>query len=433
MDRMKKILYLFFILQGFSVIGSRITAVGVGIWLVAETGQVTPLLLISLFNELPLLVFGTWIGLAADRWKRKTAIIIGDTGQAVCVILLVVSLNSGYFELWHIYLIIAFQGLCMALQGSATSALLPMMVKDEELDRANAMRELLFPLASVIAPFLAGMMYVGIGLNGILVIDILTFCICTGVMLFLPLPEINKEITHREKENVWVEAMKGYLFLWKNKPLLYLVLYFAWWNFILNGPLELAVPYFLFITGSETVMSYLLAMMNAGALLGAIAALWWGHFNHKILIIITGSLLTSSMFVVVGLSQHVWVMSVALFLLMLPLAMTGALFSSLLQRKTPLSLQGRVFTAFGQLSAIAAPLSFFVTGPMVDQWLEPAMTGKRWRLANDIFGSHQGSGISLLFVVCGILLLSGAVWTLCSPKVRHIEKDLADSMSNNDV
>lgn len=426
MDRMKKIVYLFFIIQGLSVIGSRITAVGVGIWLVAETGHVTPLLLISLFNELPLLVFGTWIGLAVDRWRRKTAIIIGDTGQALCVLLLVISLTSGYFELWHIYILVALQGLCMALQGSATSAILPMMVKDEDLDRVNAMKELLFPLASVIAPFLAGMLYVVIGLNGILLIDILTFCICTGIMLFLPLPEMDNEKLQRENERLWEEAIKGYQFLWKNKPLLYLVLYFAWWNFILNGPLELAVPYFLFITGSESIMSILLAIMNAGALLGAIATLWWGHFNHKIHLIFISSFLTSSMFLIVGLSQNVWVMSISLFLLMLPLAMTGALFSSLLQRKTPLALQGRVFTAFGQLSAIAAPLSFIVTGPMVDHWLEPAMRKEQWPWANLIFGHNQGSGISLLFVVCGFLLMSGAVWTLSSSKVRNIEKGISD-------
>jgi MFS transporter, DHA3 family, macrolide efflux protein len=422
MDRFKKTLYIFFILQAFSTMGSRMTAIGVGIWLVAETGHVTPLLLISLFNELPLLVFGTWIGLLVDRWARKTAIIIGDTGQAICVILLVLSLNSGNFELWHIYAIVALQGLCMALQGSATSALIPMMVVDEDLDRANAMKELLFPLASVIAPFLAGMMYVAIGLNGILVIDILTFCTCTGVMLFLPLPKIKRGTTQRENENVWIEAIKGYQFLWKNKPLLYLVLYFAWWNFILNGPLELAVPYLLFITGSESVMSILLAIMNAGALVGAVAALWWGHFNHKVLFIFAGSFITSGMFVVVGLSENVWVMSIVLFLLMLPLAMTGALFSSLLQRKTPISLQGRVFTAMGQISALAAPLSFFVTGPMVDQWLEPAMMEKRWLWANAIFGYQQGSGISLLFVVCGVLLIFGAALTFSSPKVRNIDR-----------
>ncbi|MBD0381972.1 MFS transporter [Paenibacillus sedimenti] len=421
----KKVLYRLLSLQGISMLGSRLSSIAVGIWFVKETGTVTPLLLIALFTELPLLFFGAWIGLAVDRWRRKTAIIIGDTGQAVCTALLAFSLLSGYFELWHTYAVAAMQGLFMAMQSSSTAAVMPLMVHDEELDRVNAVKELLFPLAGVIAPLLAGTLYELVGLAGIVMIDIGTFFICVGVTLFLPLPEIN----HRPVErvvNVFIEAIQGYRFIWKNKPILYLMLYFAWWNFILNGPLELAIPFFLYRTGSDSAMSWLLGVMNAGALSGAAAAVWWGHFRHKITFIIAGSLLTSTMFIVVGASRLLWVTAAALFLLMLPLAMTVALFSSLLQRKTPLSMQGRVFAAYSQLSAVSAPLSFLLTGPIIDHWLEPAMQSGRWKWLTVLTGQGAGSGIGLLFIGCGLLLMIGAVWAFSSSCVRHMETSTPD-------
>jgi DHA3 family macrolide efflux protein-like MFS transporter len=65
MRQMTTTLYRFLGLQGLSILGSRLTAIALGIWIVKETGSVTPLLLISLFNEVPLL-FGTWIGLAVS-------------------------------------------------------------------------------------------------------------------------------------------------------------------------------------------------------------------------------------------------------------------------------------------------------------------------------------------------------------------------------
>ena len=159
MHRSNKLPYFFFSLQGLSMLGSRMTSIAVGIKLFHETGQATPLLLLSLFNELPLLFFSNWIGIAADRWKRKAAIIAGDTGQMMCTALLVGCLVSDNFLLWPIYAIAAWQGLFMALQSSATSALIPLMVRNEELDRMNSLKELLFPLAGVIAPSLAGMLY----------------------------------------------------------------------------------------------------------------------------------------------------------------------------------------------------------------------------------------------------------------------------------
>jgi MFS transporter, DHA3 family, macrolide efflux protein len=419
MNKWNKTLITFLCVQGFSLVGSRLTSIAIGIWFVKETGQVTPLLLISLFNELPVLFFGTWIGIAVDRLKRKTALIIGDTGQAACTILLVLVLLTNVSLLW-VYFIVAIQGLFMALQSFASTAMIPGMVQDEELDRVNSMREVLFPLAGIVSPFLAGMLYEPIGLVGIVTIDLITFLICVAIVAFLRLPEIKNQVS--EEGNLWSEAIEGYHFLWKNKSLLFLLLYFAWWNFILNGPLELAIPYFLYKTGSDTVMSWLLLAMNCGALSGAVFAVWWGHFHHKIRFIFTGSILTSLMFIVMGISGNPWIMAAALFLLMLPLAMTGALFTSLLQRKTPMEIQGRVFAVFGQLSAITAPLSFLITGPLVDQWLEPAMKEGDWSWLHPLVGQGSGAGIGLLFVVSGFLLIGGVLLTLLSKGVRTIEK-----------
>ncbi|UUZ95043.1 MFS transporter [Paenibacillus sp. P25] len=184
MCRSNKLPYLFFSLQGISLMGSRMTSIAVGIKLFHETGQATPLLLLSLFNEPPLLFFGTWIGIAADRWKRKTAILAGDTGQMLCTALLVLCLNSENPVLWPIYGIAAVQGMFMALQSAATATMIPLMVREEELDRMNALKELLFPLAGVIAPSMTGMLYEPYGMTGILFVDILTFLIGTGLSPF---------------------------------------------------------------------------------------------------------------------------------------------------------------------------------------------------------------------------------------------------------
>lgn len=84
-----------------------------------------------------------WTGLAVDRWKRKTAIIIGDTGQALCNLLLIISIVNGYFEIWHIYALVAIQGIFMGFQSSATAATIPLMVSDEELDRIKVIELLI--------------------------------------------------------------------------------------------------------------------------------------------------------------------------------------------------------------------------------------------------------------------------------------------------
>ena len=65
--------YALLLTQTFSLIGSRMTTVAIGIFIFRETGQTAPLLLISFFNELPGMLVGGLAGVLVDRWKLAEA------------------------------------------------------------------------------------------------------------------------------------------------------------------------------------------------------------------------------------------------------------------------------------------------------------------------------------------------------------------------
>lgn len=52
-SRNMRTFYLIVATQTFSIIGSRLSGLAVGFYIFAQTGQATPLLLISLFSMLP--------------------------------------------------------------------------------------------------------------------------------------------------------------------------------------------------------------------------------------------------------------------------------------------------------------------------------------------------------------------------------------------
>ena len=55
--------------------------------------------------------------------------------------------------------------------------------------------------------------------------------------------------------------------------------------------------------------------------------------------------------------------------------MNGAVIKALLQTKIPPDMQGRVFAFDFSLTSLTAPLSFLITGPLVDKLVEPAVGG----------------------------------------------------------
>jgi hypothetical protein len=115
-----------------------------------------------------------------------------------------------------------------------------------------------------------------------------------------------------------------------------------------------------------------------------------------------------------------------LFFVFFTNALVDGSFASILQLKVPPEMQGRVFALLFQMMYIANPLALALTGPLVDRLLEPAVGGPGWAWAAPLVGSQAGSGMGLLIVVAGtiILLLTAGVYAW--PRTRSLEADLPD-------
>jgi hypothetical protein len=143
-------------------------------------------------------------------------------------------------------------------------------------------------------------------------------------------------------------------------------------NYLLNGPLELAIPYLILRTRSQAQAGAILGVFSLGALAGAGLIAVWGGTRPRIHTLLPGMLLTGVMFLVYGSAHHPLVLGAALFLLVAPLPAGSALFVSILQVKVPPDMQGRVFSMEEQLSFVGSTLSFLTIGLLVDNVLEPA-------------------------------------------------------------
>ena len=140
---------------------------------------------------------------------------------------------------------------------------------------------------------------------------------------------------------------------------------------------------------------------------------------------------------VFGIVRTPLAIGITLFLMMLPYKMNNALLSSIQQVKVPPDMQGRVFGLLGQISTFALPLTYLITGPIVDNFLEPMVGQGNWDLVAPLVGNQAGAGMGLYIIICGVLLLLGTILVYILPIVRHLERDLpnyqAVAQANNKV
>lgn len=401
-----RLLFTLLMTQAISIIGTRMTGIAIGIWIFQRTGQATDLLLIPFFAEMPQLLFGHYLGALIDRFRRKVVLIVSDLGQALGTWILILLIITGWFEVWHLYIIVFLQGVFSAIQVPAVDATITMLTDEVNRSRVNGIKELLFPTASIVAPVVAGIIYVQLGIQGVVAIDLISFLIGSFVVAFMRFPEIIPAQEETVRESVKV----GMAYLLKKKALIYLILYVAMINFLLNGPLELVIPYILSLTGDEMILSVMMSVMSGAAFAGGLFVTVFGLPKHEKRFIVLIMSLTGFSMLAFGITRDGFWLGVFLTTCMMPLPALNAVFRTVLQSTVPSELQGRVLSIAYQVAYGLAPISFLIAGPVVDRILEPMMLGSELGALTALFGNRPGSGMGLMISAAGVMIVI-VTWT----------------------
>ncbi len=419
--------WIMLITQTLSLIGSRMSAFAVGIWVYKQTGSATPLALVAFFEIVPAILLSNIAGMIADRFDRRHVMFFANVGQAISSVLLIASFLSGNFQIWHLYAVALVQATFGIFLGPAFQSSLTMLTEDSQRDRANAINQLTGPMAGVLAPGIAGALYAIVGVTGVIVIDLISFLVAGAAVIFIHIPRPEQSAEGKALSgSAWKELLGGFRYLWSRRILFFLVIYASVINFAFNGCFTIVTPYILARTNNEATLGLILSVMNLGAITGGVLMSVWGGTRPRMHTIMPGLIVSGVCLALYGLSQNPWAIGLSLLVLMFPLPMVNAAFTSILQLKVPPDLQGRVFAVVGQLSMLLSPIAYLTIAPLADNIAEPAVSKPGWELIAPLVGSGKGSGMGLIMVVCGVIVALVSVGVYLLPSVRHMEADLPD-------
>jgi MFS transporter, DHA3 family, macrolide efflux protein len=426
-------LFVIWLGQMVSGIASSITAVALPIWIFSITESGTAVGILEFFFFSSYLIAVPFAGILIDRSNRKLMMLVYDLSSLASLVVLLFLQTFGRLEVPHLYLAAAFQGMGSAFQSPSYAAAITTMVSKDQYIRANGLISLLYEIPGIFGPLLAGIMYLVIGLNGILAINIFAFVISIGVLLFVEIPQPPKTIEGVLSHTRFLsEALYGIKYIFQRPNLLGLQLVFFTGNLFSGIALSAAVlyPMILLRTGDNTQV--LGAVQSAGALASVLGGLFlttWGGIKRPARAIILAWLF-SSLFgmTLLGIGQTlvIWLIAVVVDAIFDPIVNVSM--DSFLQAKVPPDLQGRVFSASDFISQAMLPVTPLLAGYFGDRMFEPAM-GTGGALANTfgwLVGTGPGSGFGLLILLCGIggTLIGLAGYLI--PSLRNIDTRLPD-------
>ncbi len=429
--RQMKVFILIWAGQFVSLMGSRLTWFALGVWVYQRTGSATQFAFIFLCTMLPAILISPVAGALTDRWDRRHVMIMSDTGAGFCTLVIAVLIMSGRLEVWHIYVMDAISSAFSAFQWPAYSASTTLLVPKKHLGRANGMVQMAQAIAQIVSPVVAGALLAVIHLEGIILLDFVTFifAITTLLLVRIPRPVVMSE-TGAGRRSLLRESAEGWHYILKRRGLFGLLIFFAISNFLIGILSVLATPLVLAFA-PVTVLGTVLSIGGGGMLVGSLLMSVWGGPKRRIYGVLGFMMLGSLSMILAGIKPSAVLTSIAAFGFFLGIPIMAGCNQTIWQVKVPPELQGRVFATRAMIAGSCLPLAYLIAGPLADYIFEPLLVGGG-PLAGSIgkfIGVGPGRGIGLLFIIIGLLSALATIGGFLYTPVRQVEGEFPDAIA----
>lgn len=395
--------------QFVSILGSGLSSFGLSVWIYYETGAATPFALSFFCAILPRVLFAPFAGSIADRQNRKIIIMLTDTLDAVLKVMMAVLLFGGRLDLWVVYTVSFLSSALSTFQGPAFMASLPMLVEKKDLQRANGMFQLVNAAQSLIAPVLAGALYPLLKLQGLLIIDFISFFAAIGTIAMVPIPQ--KRLTNEEHSpilrTVFQDFKESFAVLRRQNSLLFYIMIFSLLNFLANIAIILIGPMVL-STYNSAIYGTVQMAYGISMLLGGFAASLLPSFKNKITPMFLSLSISGLGLMVTGVHPHWMVIAMGMFLFFFFVPYANMLFMTLMQTSIDTTVMGRVSALVTALLSLVTPIAGLLAGPLADHIFEPLMMedgALGQSFVGQLIGTGPGRGCGVIFILCGLLLL----------------------------
>jgi len=175
--------------QTVSVFGDAMLLLALSFAVLDLTGSVTDIGLVLAASRAPLVLTVLAGGVVADRLSRRRLMVVADVVRAGALALTAGLLLAGTAQIWQLLVLQAVTGTAAGFFYPAATGLLPLAVRPDLLQDANAFRAISDGVARIAGPVVAGILVVATSPAWAVGADAATFVVSALTLAFLRLPK----------------------------------------------------------------------------------------------------------------------------------------------------------------------------------------------------------------------------------------------------
>ncbi|GHG65557.1 MFS transporter [Comamonas sp. JC664] len=353
--------------RAISFTGDSLSLVALMLYVAQLTGQALAVSLLLLVGDFAPALLGPLTGAISDRFDLKRVMVVCDLAQAALLAVIALTLPP----LPVLLVLVAARAVAGQIFQPASRAVVPALVRGEDLEAANASVGFGTQAAEALGPLLAAAMFPLVGLRGVLLIDAASFLVSAALLRRLPsVPPSHDGAA--PPVSLFRQARDGLVYLWR-APVARVVSLGFCAVVAFNGVDDVA----LVLLAKETFQA---GDSAVGLLLGAVGLglvagyAWMSRLGGRAampVMLVLGFAVSSVGNLLTGLA---WAVSAAFVMQAVRgvgIAAMDVASHTLIQRWVPVGMQGRVFGNLYGAIGVAAGLSYVAGGLLLDATSAP--------------------------------------------------------------
>jgi MFS family permease len=345
--------------QTTSAFGDYAMFLAAGIWAKELTGSNAAAGLTVLPFAAPSLL-GPLLGVFVDRFPRRWVMIVTDLTAAVAMLALLGV--HGVEDLWLLYVVSFVYGTCVTVYQGARSGLLVAMLPDDELGDANGLMQSTNQAMRLVAPLAGAGLFAVAGGPAVATMNAATFVVSAALLYVVRSPDLARRT---DTVRIWPEIREGLAHIATTADLRRLTIGTAL-VMLMVGMTEVTIfavvdeglgrpPEFLGVISTAQGIGAIGAGVAAGLVMRRIGEL--------------RTIAVAAFAVAIGLALFGTAVLAPVFLAAVGFGVANTLFmvayTTVMQRRTSLQMQGRVMTAVEAVATLPFLLSIAVGAILV--------------------------------------------------------------------
>jgi hypothetical protein len=423
--------------QFVSLVGSALTSFALGVRVYQLTGSVTKLGLVYTLAFVPQILVSPVAGALVDRWGRKRALLLSNGGAMIMALSLAALLATHSFAAWNVYIVTAVNSMLAALQLPAFGSAVPLLVPKQHIGRANGMLLLASSASQVLAPAAAGALLLVIKIQGVVLLDCLSFGVAILTLLAIRIPQPPAAApagggpagAPAAKSGVLGDFAESWRYVAARRGLVGLLVFFAALNLSVGFADVLITPLVLAFA-STAALGAVLSVGGIGMVGGSVAMSIWGGPRRRVTGVLGFSLLLGVAFIVGSLRPSVPLIAAAAFVFLGSSSIINVSYRGIWQTKVEQRLQGRVLALQNMVTTSSLPVAYLLAGPLASGVFEPLAGRRQARpgLVAALVGHGADRGIALLLLLLGVVILLTVAGGYLNRHLRDLEDELPDAV-----